>query len=79
MKNSLALCALVVSLLPVQGSDAKSVEIANAMTTAMGGMDNWNRAHFVRYDFKVSIGGKTMADRAHLWDKMTGRYRLEAR
>ena len=71
---------LFVSLLsfaagPVR--DPKAVEIANAMQQAMGGQDAWNTAHCVRFDFKVSIGGETKADRSHLWDKQTGRYRFE--
>ena len=45
----------------------------------MGGLDNWNRAHFVRFDFKVNRGGKMVADRSHIWDKMTGRYRLDGK
>ncbi len=59
--------------------DAKSTEISQAMMTAMGGLDNWNRAHFVRYDFKVTVKGKTVVDRSHLWDKMTGRYRIDGK
>jgi hypothetical protein len=58
--------------------DAKAQEIAQAMMAAMGGQDAWNQAHFVRYDFRVTAGGKTVADRSHLWDKMTGRYRIES-
>jgi len=57
--------------------DAKAVEIAESMMKAMGGQNAWNAAHFVRYDFKVSAGGKTVANRSHLWDKHGGRYRLE--
>ncbi len=58
-------------------ADPKAVEVATAMQQAMGGMDAWNAAHFVRFDFKVSIGGESKADRSHLWDKQTGRYRFE--
>src|SRR5437868_8107998 len=58
-------------------ADPKAVEIATAMQQAMGGMDAWNAARFVRFDFKVTIGGEKKADRSHLWDKQTGRYRLE--
>jgi hypothetical protein len=54
-------------------------QIAEQMMTAMGGVDNWNRAHFVRYDFIVNVGGKAVADRRHLWDKMTGRYRIDSK
>ena len=80
MNRLIAACAFGLYLLPsIQAADTKAVEIANAMMTAMGGLDNWNRAHYVRYDFKVNIGGKAMAERSHLWDKMTGRYRLHGK
>lgn len=57
--------------------DAKADEIAKSMMNAMGGEKAWYAAHFVRFDFKVNVGGKMVEDRSHLWDKMTGRYRLE--
>jgi len=57
--------------------DPKSVEIAQAMQQVMGGQDAWNAARFVRFDFKVSIGGEIKVERSHLWDKQTGRYRLD--
>jgi hypothetical protein len=57
--------------------DAKADEIAHTMMNAMGGEKGWYAAHFVRFDFKVNVGGKMVEDRSHLWDKMTGRYRLE--
>jgi hypothetical protein len=79
VKKFIALCALAICLTPLKGSDAKAIEIAKDMMTAMGGVDNWNRAHFLRYDFKVNRGGKMVADRSHLWDKMTGRYRLDGK
>jgi hypothetical protein len=57
--------------------DPKAVEIAQSMQKAMGGQEAWNAARFIRFDFKVSIGGETKAARSHLWDKQTGRYRLD--
>src|SRR6266567_3907357 len=57
--------------------DPKAVEIAQAIQKAMGGQEAWNAARFVRFDFKVNIGGETKVDRSHLWDKQTGRYRLD--
>src|SRR2546427_364018 len=57
--------------------DPKSVEIAQAMQQVMGGQDAWNAARFVRFDFKVSIGGEIKVERSHLWDKQTGHYRLD--
>jgi hypothetical protein len=70
----IALCALPLG---AASPDPQAVAIANSMLTAMGGQDAWNRAHFVRYDFKVTIGGKLVVNRSHLWDKRTGRYRIE--
>ena len=57
--------------------DAKAEKIARTMMNAMGGERAWYAAHFVRFEFKVNVGGKMEEDRSHLWDKMTGRYRLE--
>ena len=57
--------------------DPKAVEIAKSMMQAMGGQDAWNAARYLRFDFKVSIGGDTKVNRSHLWDKQTGRYRLK--
>jgi hypothetical protein len=57
--------------------DSKAVEIAKTMEAAMGGLNMWQQAHFIRYDFIVKQGSKTLLDRSHLWDKQTGRYRLE--
>ncbi len=70
--------AVVFSLAAIAAFGAPTPEeIAKTMMQAMGGQDAWNRAHFVRYDFKVTAGGKVVADRAHLWDKQTGRYRID--
>src|SRR5713101_5696662 len=71
------LLAALLAFAAGPGRDPKAVEIATAMQQAMGGQDAWNAAHCVRFDFKVSIGGETKADRSHLWDKQTGRYRFE--
>jgi hypothetical protein len=57
--------------------DPKAVEVAQSVMQAMGGENAWRAAHFVRFDFKVDAGGKVVVDRAHLWDKMTGNYRVE--
>lgn len=62
---------------PAPAPDVKTKGIAEAMMKAMGGQDAWMRAHFVRFDFRVNAAGKVMADRSHLWDKQTGRYRLD--
>ena len=45
---------------------------------ALGGTDAWNKTRFLRFDFAVDREGKTVVRRSHVWDKWTGRYRLEA-
>jgi hypothetical protein len=79
MLPKFAVFSLACAILFAAGSqqDPKAVEIAQSMMQAMGGQDAWNAAHYLRFDFKVSIGGDTKAYRSHLWDKQTGRYRLE--
>jgi hypothetical protein len=60
-------------------SDAKAADIAQSMMKAMGGQENWVRAPIIRFDFRVSDKGKVAVDRAHLWEKKSGRYRLEGK
>ncbi len=71
-------CLLAVPTTAADSRDPKAVEIATTMMKTMGGPDAWANAHFVRYDFRVTVNGKTVVDRAHLWDKMTGRYRIDS-
>ena len=59
--------------------DDKAVEVAHAMMQAMGGEQGWASVHMVRFDFKVIADGKVVLNRHHLWDKDTGRYRLETK
>ncbi len=59
--------------------DKQAVQIAHAMMEAMGGENAWTSVHFVRFDFKVISSGQVRVDRHHLWDKFTGRYRLETK
>jgi hypothetical protein len=60
-------------------SDPKAVAIADQVMEALGGKDAWNATRFLRFDFAVEQGGKTVMSRAHTWDKWTGRYRLDAK
>jgi len=57
--------------------DPRAVEIARAAMQAMGGEAGWKQVRYVRFDFIVKIGGQVRIARKHLWDKQTGRYRLE--
>ena len=44
---------------------------------AMGGQEAMNHAQFLRFDWAVERGGKEVAHVHHLWDRSTGRYRVE--
>jgi hypothetical protein len=46
---------------------------------ALGGEEAWNATRYLRFDFAVERGGKTLMRRAHTWDKWTGRYRVESK
>jgi len=83
----LALAALLAAaLLPSPRSagaeaakpDSKATALADKVMQALGGAKAWNNTHYLRFDFAVDRGGKTVVRRAHTWDKWTGRYRLEA-
>jgi hypothetical protein len=60
-------------------SDPKAVAIADQVMGALGGWAAWDQTRFLRFDFAVDHEGKTVASRAHTWDKHSGRYRLEGK
>ena len=83
--------ALVVSLVALAGtarpsaaatpagSDPKAIAVADRVMQALGGEAAWNATRYLRFDFAVDRGGKTVMRRAHAWDKWTGRYRVEGK
>lgn len=60
-------------------SDPKARALAERVLLVLGGGGEWNRTRYLRFDFAVDRGGKTVMRRAHTWDKWTGRYRVEGR
>jgi hypothetical protein len=78
-----AIVALVANVIAFREKIGKLYDYLRATfgstvgTVAQAFQDAWNAARFIRFDFKVTIGGETKADRSHLWDKQTGRYRLD--
>jgi len=54
-----------------------AVEIARSMMQAMGGEAAWQKARYIRFDFNVTIRSQVNIARKYLWDKQTGRCRLE--
>ncbi|MFQ5816407.1 MAG: DUF6503 family protein [Terriglobia bacterium] len=59
------------------GSDAKAIELVEAMQQALGGAEAWARVRYLRFDWVVERGGQRVAAVRHLWDRYDGRYRVE--
>ena len=51
------------------GSDARAIEIADAVMKKMGGRENWDRTRFLTWRF--------FGRRLHVWDRWTGDVRFE--
>jgi hypothetical protein len=75
----LAAAARPLVAAPPSGSDPKAVAVADRVMEALGGQAAWNATRYLRFDFAVDRGGKTVMRRAHVWDKWTGRYRVEGK
>jgi hypothetical protein len=75
----LAAASRPAAALTPAGSDPKAVAVADRVMQALGGEAAWNAVRYLRFDFAVDRGGKTVMRRAHAWDKWTGRYRVEGK
>ena len=53
----------------LDGSDPKAIEIADRVMEAMGGRDSWDATRYLTWRF--------FGRRLHVWDKHTGRIRVE--
>lgn len=53
----------------LEGSDARAVEIADEVMSALGGRRNWDNTRHITWQF--------FGRRTHVWDKWTGNLRLE--
>jgi hypothetical protein len=69
----------VMMTMTAAAPEPQPVEIARGMMRAMGGEAAWNQARYLRFDFMFTFRGRLIAARAYLWDKQTGRARLEDR
>jgi hypothetical protein len=72
----LGACARQVANVP-PGSDAKAVEIADQVMTALGGKQQWDSLHGLRWSFGSMVGDSVRSSRRHAWDKMTGWHRVD--
>jgi len=57
--------------------DTQAREVADRLMKALGGKENWEKARYLRFDFVVEQKGKVVGDFRHLWDRYTGRYRIQ--
>ncbi|HXM44079.1 MAG TPA: hypothetical protein VN924_22780 [Bryobacteraceae bacterium] len=67
----------IVTTMTMAAPEDRTVEIAKDMMRAMGGEAAWKQARYVRFDFTFQFRGRVITARAYLWDKQTGRARLE--
>lgn len=59
-----------------KASDPRALEIADRVMQSLGGKEAWDRTRFLRFGFGTERDGKFQG-RTHVWDKWTGRYRVE--
>jgi hypothetical protein len=68
---------MAAGLVQAAESDPKAVALADKVIEALGGEKAWAGTRYLRFDWAVERGGKTLVKRSHTWDKYTGAYRLE--
>jgi hypothetical protein len=54
----------------LEGSDPAAVELADSIMSAMGGRSNWNKTRYISWSFS---GRRNL-----IWDKQSGRVRIES-
>lgn len=58
-------------------TDPKALALADQVMDALGGAKAWAGTRYLRFDWAVERGGKTVVKRSHTWDRYSGDYRLE--
>jgi len=64
----LTACARQVATVP-PGSDAKAVEIADQVMTALGGKQQWDALKGLRWSFGSMVGDSVRSTRRHAWTR----------
>ena len=60
------------------GSDPKAIAVAEDVMKALGGRERWEALPGLRWQFGSTVNDTLRgAPRKHVWDKMTGRHRVE--
>jgi len=62
-----------------KADDGQAARVAGEVWQALGGDAAWSQARFLRFEFNVEKGGKSLASYRHAWDRFTGRYRVEGK
>jgi hypothetical protein len=62
-----------------QGRPRSAQSLADRVMKAMGGQRALKNTRYLRFDFVVRDSGREVLRRTHLWDRRTGRCRLEGR
>ena len=70
------LCQMIPQEKPTS-ADPQALKVADRLMEALGGKENWDKARYLRFDFVVEQKGKVVGDFRHLWDRYTGRYRVQ--
>ena len=60
-----------------EDSDRSAVALARKMAEALGGWEVWQRLRYLEFTFAVVDGGKVVTERRHVWDRASGRHRVE--
>lgn len=79
MKSSFLVAALLLGAMPPAAAADPAEEVALELAQAMGGRDRWRALRYLRFDWVVERDGEEASRVRHLWDKHTGRYRVEWR
>jgi hypothetical protein len=58
-------------------SDRRAIDVADRMMVALGGPEAWSATRYIYFTFALKSGEDEITRRTHLWDKGTGRHRVE--
>jgi hypothetical protein len=58
-------------------SDPRAIAVADRVLGALGGGEAWAATRHLHFTFAVRTGGEERTRRTHLWDRATGRHRVE--
>lgn len=69
---------VIISLL-CAGCVRDASTVTHEMVEAMGGKTALSSVRYIRFNFEVFSEGKKFSEHRHLWDRYTGKYRVEGK